>query len=233
MTFLDIKTAVLANVIDLPPAVVSAVPKLINDAVRAAERRYNFKYMEATSSFVTSAGVQLLGTVANFKEYRDRGPYVSRQYASAYDLYVVSDNGDVNRALLVNASYPSRPKYISNTGDGLTNLYSFSVWPFPDAISDWGDGNYRISVPYFRFSAVMSADIDTNWLVNNADDYIIEKATGEAMKKDWDYNGAAVWLQSAENKFVEIRLTDKKLRLSGVTTLVPHWEGGRQGMVIK
>lgn len=233
MTFLDIKTQVLANVIDLPPSVIAVVPKLINDAIRAAERRYNFKYMENTATFTTVVGQLLLGTTADFKEYRDQGPYVQRQYARAYALTVTNDNGDPNRDVLLNPAQPRSPKYIMNSMSNPTNVFTFYVLPYPDLLSDWDDGNYKIYIPYYKYSPLLVNDGDTNWLANNADDYIIEKATGEALKKDWDYNGASVWLQSAENKFIEIRNTDKKLRLSGVTTLVPHWEGANQSMVIK
>lgn len=234
MAFIDIKTQVLANVIDLPASVVAVVPKLINDAIRAAERRYNFKYMEGNLFFVTDpTGITSLGASTDFKEYLDRGPYVFQQFSKAYAISPVTNNGDANIDRVLNPAYPGRPRHIFNIMNGPTNTFQFYVLPAPDLRSDWPDGMYRIYIPYYKYSAPLVADTDTNWLVNNADDYIIEKATGEALKKDWDYNGAAVWFQSAENKFVEIRTTDKKLRLSGVTTLVPHWEGAKQGMVIR
>lgn len=233
MAFIDIKTAVLTNLIDLPAAVSAAVPKLINNAIRNAERRYNFKYMEVETGFSTVVGTLFVGSIINFKEYRDQGPYVRRMSSPAYLLGVVGDNGDVQRELTLGTSYPSWPKYISNSNADVNNKYNFNIWPYPDALSDWPDGSYQVYIPHYRYSAALVADADTNWLVNNADDYIIAKATAEGFKKDWDYNAAAVWTQDAENLFMEVRTTDKKLRLSGVTTLVTHWEGAKQGMVIR
>lgn len=231
MAFIDIKNQVLANVIDLPPAVSAAVPGLINTAIRSAERRYNFKYMEQRSDFVTVPAVLTLGTISRFKEYRDRGPYLKRQYAPASRIYVSSNSGDISEMDALNVTLPGdRPRWITNTV-ALDGTYTLSVAPYPDALSDWDDGNYRVHVPFYQYSAPLVADADTNWLVVNGDDYIAFRATAEAFMKDWDYNSMLVWKQQDQEKFKEIQLADKRLRLSGIDTFVPYWEGAEQGMV--
>lgn len=231
MTFLDIKTQVLSNVIDLPPAVSAAVPGLINNAIRSAERRYNFKYMEGIASFTTAAAQLTLGTVARFKEFKDRGPYLFQQYAPARQIRVALESGEIQQVVIMNPILPGdRPRWLTVAVDQV-NTATFSVYPYPDVLSDWGDGNYRVIVPYYAYSPTYSADIDTNWLINNADDYIIMRATAEAFMKNWDYNSLALWKQQDQDKFNEVKQTDKKLRLSGIDTWVPHWEGAEQGMV--
>lgn len=232
MTFLDIKNQVLANVIDLPPAVSAAVPGLINTAIRSAERRYNFKYMEKKQLFITSPYVQALSpSIARFKEYRDRGPYLTQQYAPARRIFTANDSGDIDQVVTMNTTLPGdMPRWMTNTVDDSGN-FIFSVWPFPDNLSDWSDGNYRVNIPYNVYSPTFAADADTNWLINFADDYIAFRATAEAFMKDWDYNSLALWKQQDQDKFNEVKQADKKLRLSGIDTWTPHWEGAEQGMV--
>lgn len=234
MTFLEIKNQVLQNVIDLPPTVAASVPKLINDAIRTAERRYSFKYMEAIVSYVTSPGVLALGTLTRFKEFRERGAVLFHQLRKAETLRLTPTNGEPEKDTLLNTSYPKKPQFIKVYLLDAVNTISLNNSPYPDALSDWSDGNYRITVFYNQYSAVAVNDGDTNWLINNADDYIILKATAEAFKKDWDYNSAAIWVQDAENKFNEIKLADKRQRVAGIAdVLVPHWQGANQGMVNK
>lgn len=232
MTFLDIKTQVLSNVIDLPPAVSAAVPGLINNAIRSAERRYNFKYMEGTASFITTPATLLLpGSILRFKEYKDRGPYLFQQYAQARRIFTARESGDIQQVVTLNPVLPGdQPRWITVSTDA-NNTATFSVYPYPDSLSDWSDGNYRVVIPYYSYSPTFSTDADTNWLINNADDYIIMRATAEAFMKNWDYNSLALWKQQDQDKFNEVKQTDKKLRLSGIDTWVPHWEGAEQGMV--
>lgn len=231
MAFIDIKNEVIANVIDLPPAVSAAVPKLINQAIRSAERRYNFKYMEGNTQFITTPLVSTLGTILRFKEFRDRGPYVFQQFAPARQMKIGVSAGEVAQAWTLNTALPGdMPRWFRYSLD-LSNTATILVDPFPDALSDWGDGNYRINVPHYVYSPTFASDADTSWLINNADDYIVFRATAEAFMKDWDYNSLALWKQQDEMKFTEVKQTDKKQRLAGLDTWVPHWEGAEQGMV--
>lgn len=232
MNYSDLQTQVQNNVIDLPPKVQAAIPNLINEAIRTAQRKYNFRAMEGSASFVTTVGTlsPTPNTIAQFKEYKDKGPYLLRNLVeSKYYVTTTADNAAL--AALINITQPVEPRYLTNTVDPITGAYTFSVAPYPDALSDWPDGNYRIIVPYYFYSAPLVNSGDSNWFTLNMDDYIWRQATGLAFQLDWDYNSMAVWLQQAEVKRKEAVDADKRSRLAGVDAWVPLWQGANQPAV--
>lgn len=227
-TFLELQTAVQDLVIDLPPKVQSAIPRLINDAIKSVQKKYNFFSMSGKKLFTTSNNVFLLGTIDNFKEYRDQGPYLFKQHSKGVRL----TTGDViNVQVAINQTEPGTPKYITEDISAATNVYSFNVLPYPDTNSDWDNGNYQIVIPYYAYTASLVNSNDTNWFTNNMDDYIIDKAVGEAFGLDWDYDAMAVWLQRADEKFKEAKKADKTSRIASVNELAVFWQGGRQAHV--
>lgn len=230
MTYSDLKARVSTRVIDLPPNVTAEVPALVNDAIRSIQRVYNFRAMEASQTFITAEGVTQLGSIPRFKEYRDKGPYMLKNLIRAKQFLTALDT-DVNTAVLSSIDHEDQPEFLVNSVDEITGAYNFYIAPYPNALSDWPDGNYRIVVPYYRYSTKLVNDGDTNWFVDNAEDYIIMKATAEAFGLDWDYDSMALWLQRSEEKKKEIIKADKTSRLASVDTLVPMWRGGRQPQV--
>lgn len=211
----------------MPPAVVSAVPRLVNEAIRSMQRDYNWKVMESATTFITVEGTALLGTIANFKEYRDLGPQLLRQYSKAKRL-TTNSQSDTSLAILSSTSNQREPQAIRHAMDIATGASTFRVAPLPDVNSDWNDGNYQIFIPTYIYSDLLVNDADQNWFTNNAADYITYKATAEAFGRDWDYDSMALWLQRADEKKKEIKKADKMLRLSGVNELVPLWKGANQ-----
>ena len=232
-TFLDIQNRVQDRVIDLPPKVLADIPNLINEAIRSAQRRYNFRAMEGSVVLVTTAGslTPTPNTIANFKEYKDRGPYMLN-YLSKARPEIVTDSDTAALAALADPLNPGEPLMLLNELDDQSSVWTFSVYPYPDANSDWADGNYRIVVPYYYFTPKLVNATDTNWFVENMDDYIYREATAQAFGLDWDYESKAVWLQEAENKFREAKNADKTNRLGGVDALVPQWEGANKPRII-
>lgn len=229
-TFVQIKTDVSQLVIDLPPTVQSAVGTLVNGAVRSMQRVYNYRAMEASTPFTTTVGSLALGTIANFKEYRDKGPYMLRQLSRARKLLTALDT-DVDQAVLANADLPLEPEFIINSVNQSNGVWTFTLSPYPDDLSDWDDGNYRIIIPSYTYTADLVSDGDTNWFTQNAADFITYKATAEAFGRDWDYDSMALWLQRANEKLKEVRKADMTNRLSSVDTLVPMWRGANQPQV--
>lgn len=229
-TFLEIKTDVANLVIDLPPTVQAAVPNLINQAIRSMQRKYNYRAMETSTSFVTTVGSLALGTVANFKEYRDKGPYLLKQLTRSR-VILTALSTDVDLAVISDVNYPKEPEFIINSVDPNNGTWTFTLAPYPNNFSDWGDGNYRIVIPSYVYTANLVSDGDTNWFTQNAADYITYKATAEAFGRDWDYDSMALWLQRADEKLKEIVKADKTSRLASVDTLVPMWRGAKQPQV--
>lgn len=229
-TFAGLKAEVLTNIIDLPPAVSANVGTYINRAIKSAERRYNFKYMEAETILTTAVGVLALGSLSSFKEWRDRGPYGLQQFAPAFELAISDNTREQRKTFTLNTAYPDRPRYIRQSGMDSANNITLEITPYPDGNSDWSDGNYQIVLPYYAYSTALSGTTDFNWLTVNAEEYIIERATAYGFQADWDVQNSALWEQWAKNKFDEVKLTDKKMRLSGLNEFVVNLDA-KQGMV--
>jgi hypothetical protein len=227
-TFLELQTDVAALVIDLPPAVSAAIPTLINQAIKSMQRTYNWRAMEATTTLVTTAlsRTPTPNTIANFKEYRDKGPYLLKNLTRAKRFIPVLDT-DVDLAVFSDINVPKAPEYLINSVNQ-AGVWSFSIAPYPDQISDWPDGNYRIIIPSYNYTPDLVNAGDTNWFTLYAPDYIAYKAAAEGFARDWDYDGMALWLKRADEKLREVKKADKTNRLSGVNELVPMWRGANQ-----
>lgn len=231
-TFQDLQNRVIERVIDLPPTVQSQVPALINEAIRSAQRKHNFRAMEGSVTMITTVGtlVPTPSTIANFKEYKDKGPYLFRALVRA-KRYLTSSADDAALAALADINNPVEPKTLISAVDSNTSVISFTVFPYPDQISDWPDGNYRIVVPYYFYTPKLVNIGDLNWFTDNMDDFIMREATSQAFMLDWDYNSAAFWAQQADIKYKEAVKADKMSRLGGVDELVPMWQGANQPQV--
>lgn len=231
-TFLDLQNRVSERVIDLPPTVQAQVPALINEAIRSAQRKYNFRAMEGSATLITAVGTltPTPNVIANFKEYKDKGPYMLRNLIKAkQQLEVTAD--DAALAALADINNPDEPDFIISAVDPTSGATTFTIYPYPDGLSDWPDGNYRIVVPYYSYSVPLSAPADQNWFTNFMDDYIYRQATGNAFALDWDYNSMALWLQQADVYYKEAKNADKMTRLAGTDTFVPMWQGANQPQV--
>lgn len=231
-TFLELQSEVAALVIDLPPTVQAAVPAYINQAIRSFQRKYNFRAMEVSTTMLTTPGSlsPTPNTIANFKEYRDKGPYMLKFLTKA-KRFISALGPDVDLAVLSDPLVSTSPEYLINSVNQTSGVWTFTVAPYPDNLSDWADGNYRIIVPSYNYTADLVASGDVNWFTINAADAIIYKATAEAFARDWDYDAMALWLQRAKEKLDEVIKADKTSRLASVDTFVPMWKGANQPQV--
>lgn len=216
MTYLELRQAVLDALIDTPTIVQNAVPRLVNQAIKRIEQRFNFKIMEANQAYLTTKFVRsLTPTVlpADFKEYRGKPVYtgslgtsrevpVAPHRDSVLRRWATDDIGDPH-SLIVDAS-------------------ALEVWPLPDGVSEDPDGEYRINLPYWKYLPNLIADGDTNWFTLNADQFIINWAVAEGFALDWDENRADKWEMRAEKEAHAVILTGKKQYYSESDTLVPH-----------
>lgn len=238
MTYEQIQDEVLRNLIDTPTAVQEGVPNFINRAMRTLQGKYNFKVMEKEADYLTTVGQREIETGGNaylptrFKEWRlepfalaDDGTWWELTWAPHATAVrrMWSDEDEGAPSVLLQDLYTS--------DDGLNTEAAIHVYPLPDGNSDYDDGEYRISVPYIGYVADLSADADDNWFTTNAAEWLIFQATAEGFFTDWDENRASVWTQRAANKFDEVKMLDKRMRLGGVRELVPHWQGARKPML--
>jgi hypothetical protein len=101
----------------------------------------------------------------------------------------------------------------------------WDIYPIPDGNSDYVDGEYRIKVPYWRYLPALVADGATNWFTENAEEYLVNKATAEAFALDWDENRMAIWEAKADIRYKEAVKQDKLYRVSAVRDFVPMKSG--------
>jgi len=217
--------------------VTAQVPTLVKEAVRELQKKHNFKVMEALSSFTTVAETRELGDVpSNFKEFRNR-PYellstgFHRELQIATDRKVAEETWGSADAEAEAETLMGQPEMIlmgEPSDDDGTMVYE--VFPYSDSASLWEDsdaGEYRVRIPYWKYLTVLSASDDTNWFTVNADTYIVYKAASEGFFDNWDEERGTLWLQKAQAQWTEVLNADKRLRLSGVTHLVPNPDARR------
>lgn len=226
-TFLDIQTRVKRRLIDLPSQVLAEVPQLVNEAVRHLETQHNFKVMESRlANILTTANTHTLPTAApaDLKEWRVYPTYrtnlgVQRPIIWASDIQAPN--------ITYSDTTFGYPQVLLDAEPDNTGARPLFVWPFPDGLSDYPDGEYRLFLPYYRYLPTLVADADTNWFTVNAEEFIINQATSQGFMLDWDEQRASYWQAQAQQYKKEIIQRDKLLRLSGVNTWTPHWEGAR------
>lgn len=232
-TFLSIRNRVQTRVIDLPTAVLAEVPALVNMAIRRIQVKHNFKVMEAELAAVTNrlagdSGRFLTAMPGLFKEFRG-DPFWIKNDGTVRGLKTAQKRGDVwGPDYMDNADIGFPLVLVEETGFATDSIPNLDVYPLPDGNSDYGDGEYRIFIPYWTYLTDLVSDGDTNWFTTNAEEWIVAYATSEAFAIDWDEERMAVWAQRAQVFYNDVILQDKRARLAGVTTLVPHRLGERQ-----
>jgi len=225
-TFAEIRARVERRVIDLPAATAAEVPILINAAIRKVQSKHNWRVMEAELSTVTVLDQRLLAAIpADWKEQRGT-PYGVDNLGGNWALsYAANRNAILTR---LNTDSDGRPVFLLQAEptdiNGATNL---EVWPLPDGISDYPDGEYRVYIPYWRWLPKLVSEGDSNWFTDNLEEFIVYHAAKDAFGVDWDEERMAVWAQAAAGEYADVLAQDKKSRLAGFDTLVPVWKGAR------
>ena len=224
MEFSEIQDKVEFWLLDLPAGVAAEIPGWINEAVREACSRHNFRCMEAELLPVTQNQQRELETKpALWKEARS-DPYMYRQDGSTKELNWAASESDMIRTYAIqlpdegNTAAPDEgePRYI------LERETTFDVFPLPDQLSTWDNGNYRIVIPYWAYLASLVSDNDTNWFTDDHPYYLIWKATAIGFAANRDEERAEYYSKKAEEKFFVARSQDKKSRISDRLSLAVH-----------
>lgn len=225
--FGTIVSRVQARIIDLPQVVRDEVPTLVNAVIRAMQDQYNFSVMESLGGPYTTVvdTRELNAKPSNFKEYFGDPYYQEYTTGKTRPMGVINSRSDMRGYFsTLDRGYP---QFLLEAEPSDAGVRTWEVWPLPDGQSDWDDEEYRIYVPYYRYLPALSTDTSTNWFTENAEEYIVYMAQGEAFGVDWDEERMALWLQRGQQKFAEIVKRDKVAKLSKMTTrtFVPHWKG--------
>lgn len=215
MTFATIKTAVQGTLIDLPSSTLARIGDWVNLAIRDGEGRHNFHHMAAVASFVTTEGARKLGDLPALWKERRGLPWLVDASGYRREITWASSDNELVRRFGVSATVDiGEPKAIQVTpGDEL------HVYPYPDGLSLYGDGDYRVEVPYWARSAELSGDSDTNWWTTNARDYVELFAAARGFEFNENMQQADRYIVRAEAQFRAARRQDKLRKVDTHTTL--------------
>lgn len=222
-TYLELQNEVKTKLIDTPTAIQTIAPKLVNRALKTLQA-HNFMVMEAEQAYVTVLNQRSLGSLpGDFKEFRGE-PWM-QQFTSAKvrPITVATSREGLLRA--IDPDDTGWPHAVLNGMPTTLGVRTLEVYPLPDGLSDYTDGEYRITLPYWRYMVDLSAPGDTNWFTINAEEYIVYKAVAEGFAMDWDEQRSAVWEQKAELERKKVIKIDKMLQVSAMRTMVPHYKG--------
>jgi hypothetical protein len=164
------------------------------------------------------------GAEPSFVRYQDgsiRFISIAPDRRSLYGSWNEADMGFPNNILVAPPS--------ETTG----NTSPLQIYPLPDGLSDWPDGEYRIQVPYFRYLPALSNGSDSNWLTVNphGERFIVDWATSEAFALDWDTAHEQEWKAKAELHLKWLLKADKMFRFSPVNELAMHTRGTYQSRI--
>lgn len=219
-TFAELKSEVLTLVIDTPTSVQGLVGKFVNRALKKLQQKHNFKVMEYGAAFTTVVGTHLLGPVPPlWKETRGKAIVFWDDMSKPRELGWTTPSAEarVRFGDDPDIHYGAPRTLVNNNISG-----TFGVYPYPDGLSLYSDGEYRISISYWTYLADLAADADANWFTSNAEQYIIFTAVSDAFFADHDENNAILWKSRAQAEYADILLTDKVSRFAETQSFVPH-----------
>ncbi len=223
VNYAGLQTRVNRRVIDLPAAVVAEVPDLINEAIRALQDFHNFRIMRKSQTATTVLNTRKLERLpTDWKAFRGR-PYYTSANGPVTQMTVAPNAQAALKAYgAVNADTVGTPRVLvaREIDDGGNE--DIDVYPAPNDLSDHPDGNWRITVPYWRYLTALLNDSDTNWFTVNAHRWIINKATADAFALNWDAEREDKWLAKAIAAQAEVTNLDKRQWLAGVSTFVTY-----------
>lgn len=229
-TYGELQTSVRTRLIDAPSAVVTEVPVLVNRAVKAIQQQHDFLVMKRRiAAQVTVLDTHaLVARPANWKKPRAR-PVLTYATGHTRELDWADDQSDLVGVYgeLVDVFDEGRPQWLifGDPSDD-SGALDIEVWPLPDGLSDWNDGEYRITIPYYGYLTPLSAAGDTNWFTENAEEYIINRASAQGFAVDWDDGGEAKWQAKTNSELQRIIALDKNERVASVQGL-DFWLGPR------
>ncbi len=217
-TFAELKTQLERWIIDNNIQLTNESGDLVNKAHREIQNRHNFKAMETKTSATELVTTNITRTIAslpaNWKEKR-ANPFIvdaagntdpiewapsEEEMVKLYDDNTTTDKGE--------------PEFIYESFTG------FDSYPYPDNQSDHGDGNYRITIPYWKYLDVLTADDDTDWITENLQWAVHSHALAWGFLLNEDEDRAAVWIQLAEQE-IDRRMGQEKrkqVKRSGILT---------------
>lgn len=212
---------VQSYMIDVPSTVTDAlINAWINEGLRKAEVRHNFRYMAQTHEATTVIATRKLDDKpALWKEAGAFPWYLRDDGADRQILFAPSLSEMLGQYDATDTDDKGAPEFVLETESEL------HVYPFPDGLSDWTGGEYRVRVPYWSYTAELDADDDDETdhpFLGLAPWYAIWYAIYEGLTLVRDEARAVGYLQKAEAELMLAMRRDKASRLPDRMTLVPR-----------
>lgn len=167
------------------------VPDFINSSIHHLEKKHNFNYMlSATETFSLVDGTYEYDVPSGYK---------------AVSWFKWDDNGDLVDLVKKSESEATRyyPDYTNDTGD--PELYSYLPATSKFLIRPTPDDSYTAYMRYWAFSADLSADEDTHWLLTNFWEVVLYGALKEAAPYLRDDNRIILWTGLYKEAIKELR----------------------------
>ncbi len=220
-TFGTLKTRVAGYLIDNPSFTTALIGDWINKAIDDAEGRHNFRHMKQVFQATTTAGTRKLADLpSNWKEERDP-PYALHDDGTTREMAWAASAHMMRRQFATgDTTDDGDPRYLLLHDEGDTS--ELWVYPFMDGASDYVDGEYRIHVPYWAYSAPLSADGDTNWWTDNWEWYLTFYAAAEGFLANRDTQEATIYIERAEAERQKAVRRSKQQQLKSPNMLVPR-----------
>lgn len=199
-TFGDIKSAVSSQVVDQPAGFTTELPKWINSAVRDAQRAYNFRFASGTLAATTTAATRLLvAKPSTWKESRDFPWRTSYAGLTTPLGWLAAESQAI-------VQYDDDPDQVGPPEQLLEGVDDLFVYPYSDGESDYSDGEYRISIPYWAYLPELSGDAATNWFTLNAERYLAYYASALAM----------IWIGAVDPGQIQALFTLARAQIDGL-----------------
>ena len=214
----NIKTRVRDILIDVPSRTEDALERTIVKAVTDIQLDHNFRIMEAEQAYTTVEATRTLGTLpSDWKEARGR-PWLRIGEGGVLGttlIFITQSKDDI----IANYSIDDP----NDKGEPIdifeASETTLEVYPFPDLLSQWDNGNHRVVVPYWKTLPDLTAPSDTNWFTDNAEDYIVFEAAGNLFAVNWNDERGAIWTARGRAAATLLINVDKRSRLTKAATL--------------
>lgn len=225
--FATIKSKVEGWVLDLPAATQAQIGNFVNHAITAAAERHNFRFMESevTPAPVSTAENQrlLVAKPSDWKESRGL-PFLLWQDGTTTEIDWAGSESEMNRSYAYQVAQETnttpadsgQPKFLLEKPDDIW------VYPLPDLLSGWANGNYRVKIPYWAMPAALVQDGDSNFITDNGEQYVIWKAVSLAFMFNRDEERGDYYERKAEPEYRRVVRRDKLAQLPDRITLAPR-----------
>jgi hypothetical protein len=175
-TFAQIKARVVRLVLEDGADVTAEIPQYVRDAQAEIEDDRTLKVLEADFETTLASGASTLTKPSDWNSIRLE-PYLVEADFTSTKLSMITEKFVIANLSTTDTGAPKYWREISDT--------QFRLYPIADALGPWSD-DYKVKLPYWKRLDTLTADADTNWFCDNAENYLIWFAAALGMELNDD-----------------------------------------------